>query len=72
MTGAEGYFAVTRYAGMSAAEAERNMRLFASDVMPRIRTLSPRPGVLTREGLSPELFIRVGNSRLPDPSGTRG
>ena len=43
MTGAESYIAVCRYAGMGFDEAERNMRLFASDVMPQIRTLSDEP-----------------------------
>ena len=43
MTGAEGYLAVCRYAGMPFDEGERNMRLFASDVMPDIRHLSADP-----------------------------
>ena len=43
MTGAEGFISVCRYAGMPYDEAERNMRLFASEVMPRIRTLAPDP-----------------------------
>jgi alkanesulfonate monooxygenase SsuD/methylene tetrahydromethanopterin reductase-like flavin-dependent oxidoreductase (luciferase family) len=43
MTGAETYIAVCRYAGMGFDEAERNMRLFASDVMPQIRALTGDP-----------------------------
>lgn len=43
MTGAQSYIAVCRYSDMSFEEGERNMRLFASDVMPEIRTLSPDP-----------------------------
>ena len=43
MTGAETFIAVTRYADMSFEEGERNMRLFASDVMPRIRAFSDDP-----------------------------
>ena len=50
MTGAEGYLAVCRYAGMPFDEGERNMRLFASDVMPDIRHLSADPPFSMRSG----------------------
>lgn len=36
--GAEAYIGVFSYAGMPWAEAERNMKLFASDVMPRLKS----------------------------------
>jgi hypothetical protein len=35
---------VFSYAGMPAAEAERNMRLFAKDVMPALQRLESEPG----------------------------
>ena len=38
---ADGYVGVFRYGGMPVEEAERNMRLFASDVMPELRALAP-------------------------------
>jgi alkanesulfonate monooxygenase SsuD/methylene tetrahydromethanopterin reductase-like flavin-dependent oxidoreductase (luciferase family) len=38
-TGCETYIGVFSYAGMPIGEAERNMRLFARDVMPRLRAL---------------------------------
>jgi alkanesulfonate monooxygenase SsuD/methylene tetrahydromethanopterin reductase-like flavin-dependent oxidoreductase (luciferase family) len=38
-TGCETYVGVFSYAGMPIEEAERNMRLFARDVAPRLRTL---------------------------------
>jgi alkanesulfonate monooxygenase SsuD/methylene tetrahydromethanopterin reductase-like flavin-dependent oxidoreductase (luciferase family) len=38
-TGCETYIGVFGYAGMPVAEAERNMRLFARDVMPRLKAL---------------------------------
>jgi alkanesulfonate monooxygenase SsuD/methylene tetrahydromethanopterin reductase-like flavin-dependent oxidoreductase (luciferase family) len=38
-TGCETYVGVFSYAGMPLAEAERNMRLFASRVMPRLQAL---------------------------------
>ncbi len=40
-THADGYMAVCSYAGMPAAEAERSMRLFAAEVMPELKALSP-------------------------------
>jgi alkanesulfonate monooxygenase SsuD/methylene tetrahydromethanopterin reductase-like flavin-dependent oxidoreductase (luciferase family) len=43
-TGCETYVGVFSYAGMPLAEAERNMRLFASRVMPRLQALqAPQP-----------------------------
>jgi len=48
-TGCGTYIGVFSYAGMPIAEAERNMRLFARDVMPRLRALeagsSPSPAM---------------------------
>jgi alkanesulfonate monooxygenase SsuD/methylene tetrahydromethanopterin reductase-like flavin-dependent oxidoreductase (luciferase family) len=38
-TGADSFVGVFSYAGMSHAEAERNMRLFAAEVMPRLKSL---------------------------------
>jgi hypothetical protein len=38
-TGADGFVGVFGYAGMPGAEAERNMRLFAETVAPRLREL---------------------------------
>ena len=35
--GAEGYIGIFSYAGMPIAEAERSMRLFAKEVMPRLQ-----------------------------------
>lgn len=43
--GCEQFNAVFSYAGMPAAEAERNMRLFASAVMPELQRLAPLPRV---------------------------
>jgi len=44
-TGCETYVGVFSYAGMPMAEAERNMRLFASRVMPRLQALgASEPG----------------------------
>jgi alkanesulfonate monooxygenase SsuD/methylene tetrahydromethanopterin reductase-like flavin-dependent oxidoreductase (luciferase family) len=37
----DGYMAVCSYAGMPADEAERNLRLFASDVMPALQAMAP-------------------------------
>ena len=39
-TGAGGFVGVFRYAGMPGDEAERNMRLFAERVAPRLKDLS--------------------------------
>ena len=47
MTGAETFISVGRYAGMPADEARRNQQLFADQVMPMIRHLSPEP-IFTR------------------------
>jgi alkanesulfonate monooxygenase SsuD/methylene tetrahydromethanopterin reductase-like flavin-dependent oxidoreductase (luciferase family) len=38
------YVGVFSYAGMPADEAERNMRLFAAEVMPALGALAPGPG----------------------------
>ena len=38
-TGADGFIGVFGYAGMSGEEAERNMRLFANKVAPRLKDL---------------------------------
>ncbi|MET0714698.1 MAG: hypothetical protein ABWY57_07270, partial [Mycetocola sp.] len=43
-TGAGHVVAVPHYAGMPYAEAERNIRLFASQVMPVIREFPAHPG----------------------------
>ena len=40
-TGADGFIGVFGYAGMAQAESERNMRLFAEQVMPRLKALPP-------------------------------
>ena len=37
----DGYMAVCSYAAMPTDEAERNMRLFASEVMPELKGLAP-------------------------------
>ena len=39
--GADGFTGVFSYAGMPAAEAERNMRLFADRVVPRLKQVPP-------------------------------
>ena len=41
VTGMETYNGIFSYAGMPWADAERSMRLFARDVMPRLKALSP-------------------------------
>jgi alkanesulfonate monooxygenase SsuD/methylene tetrahydromethanopterin reductase-like flavin-dependent oxidoreductase (luciferase family) len=41
MIGNETFVAVCSYAGMPAAEAERNLRLFAAEVMPALHEVSP-------------------------------
>jgi len=41
LVGADGYVGVFRYGGMPVDEAERSMRLFASDVMPELKALAP-------------------------------
>ena len=38
-TGADGFIGVFRYAGMPSEDAERNMRLFADRVAPRLKGL---------------------------------
>jgi alkanesulfonate monooxygenase SsuD/methylene tetrahydromethanopterin reductase-like flavin-dependent oxidoreductase (luciferase family) len=43
------FVGVFSYAGMPAAEAERNLRLFAAEVMPEIRTLEGRPAAKAAE-----------------------
>jgi alkanesulfonate monooxygenase SsuD/methylene tetrahydromethanopterin reductase-like flavin-dependent oxidoreductase (luciferase family) len=42
-TGNSHYVGVFSYAGMPYDEAERNMRLFAAEVMPEIRKLAEAP-----------------------------
>jgi len=42
-TGNSHYVGVFSYAGMPYDEAERNMRLFAAEVMPELHTLAPTP-----------------------------
>jgi alkanesulfonate monooxygenase SsuD/methylene tetrahydromethanopterin reductase-like flavin-dependent oxidoreductase (luciferase family) len=42
--GNDHFVGVFSYAGMPAAEAERNMRLFAQDVMPALQRLESEPG----------------------------
>jgi alkanesulfonate monooxygenase SsuD/methylene tetrahydromethanopterin reductase-like flavin-dependent oxidoreductase (luciferase family) len=41
--GNEAFVGVFSYAGMPAGEAERNLRLFAAEVMPALRTAAPQP-----------------------------
>jgi hypothetical protein len=41
LIGADGFVAVFRYGGMSAAVGERNMQLFAREVMPELQRLAP-------------------------------
>jgi alkanesulfonate monooxygenase SsuD/methylene tetrahydromethanopterin reductase-like flavin-dependent oxidoreductase (luciferase family) len=41
LTGAESLITVPRFGGMDAAEAERNLRLFARSVMPSLQSLAP-------------------------------
>jgi hypothetical protein len=44
---ASSFVGIFSYAGMPRDEAERNMRLFARDVMPELRKLSPpRPALV--------------------------
>ncbi|MGH7786331.1 MAG: LLM class flavin-dependent oxidoreductase [Candidatus Binatia bacterium] len=43
LTGAGAYNGVFSYAGMPYADAERNMRLFAREVMPRLQALADAP-----------------------------
>jgi alkanesulfonate monooxygenase SsuD/methylene tetrahydromethanopterin reductase-like flavin-dependent oxidoreductase (luciferase family) len=45
LVGADSFLGVFRYGGMAPEEAERNMRMFARDVMPHLKALPPRvPG----------------------------
>jgi hypothetical protein len=39
MTGIGGFAGVFRYGGMTTAQAERSMRLFAREVLPELRKL---------------------------------
>ena len=41
LVGADGYVGVFRFGGMPADVAERSMRLFAAEVMPELKALSP-------------------------------
>lgn len=41
LTGSDSFVGVFRYAGMPLDEAERNMRLFAREVMPELRRITP-------------------------------
>jgi alkanesulfonate monooxygenase SsuD/methylene tetrahydromethanopterin reductase-like flavin-dependent oxidoreductase (luciferase family) len=41
LTGSDGFLSCFRYGGMPEEEAERNMRLFATDVMPALKALPP-------------------------------
>ena len=41
MVGADSFIGVFRYGGMPVDDAEANMRLFASDVMPALKDLAP-------------------------------
>jgi len=43
-TGADGFVGVFGYAGMPGEEAERNMRLFAEKVAPRLKELPTAAG----------------------------
>ncbi len=58
-TGNSHYVGVFSYAGMPYDEAERNMRLFAREVMPEIQKLEPRPAG-ARAAASPERPVDVG------------
>jgi alkanesulfonate monooxygenase SsuD/methylene tetrahydromethanopterin reductase-like flavin-dependent oxidoreductase (luciferase family) len=56
-TGNSHYIGVFSYAGMPYDEAERNMRLFAAEVMPALKQLQvqspavPAPAAAAREGV---------------------
>ena len=41
LVGGDGYVGVFRYGGMPPAEAEKSMRLFAKEVMPELKKISP-------------------------------
>lgn len=41
LVGADGYVGVFRYGGMTRADGEANMRLFARDVLPELKKLAP-------------------------------
>lgn len=51
-TGCETYIGVFSYAGMPLAEAERNMRLFATRVLPRLKALGPAPRAAAAAGVT--------------------
>jgi alkanesulfonate monooxygenase SsuD/methylene tetrahydromethanopterin reductase-like flavin-dependent oxidoreductase (luciferase family) len=53
-TGNDHFVGVFGYAGMPAAEAERNMRLFAAEVMPEIRRLERGPDAPAAEPRAPQ------------------
>ena len=41
LVGGDGYVGVFRYGGMPPAEAEKSMRLFAKEVLPELKKISP-------------------------------
>jgi alkanesulfonate monooxygenase SsuD/methylene tetrahydromethanopterin reductase-like flavin-dependent oxidoreductase (luciferase family) len=51
--GNDHYVGVFSYAGMPWPEAERNMRLFAREVMPALQKLGPAPGVVLPPATAP-------------------
>jgi alkanesulfonate monooxygenase SsuD/methylene tetrahydromethanopterin reductase-like flavin-dependent oxidoreductase (luciferase family) len=58
--GNEHYVGVFSYAGMPWDEAERNVRLFAREVMPALQRLGPEPGSLRDAAVSDQRAVDVG------------
>ena len=61
-TYADGYMAVCSYAGMPADEAERNLHLFAREVLPELKALPPaydRLGVPDDRAASPDAEVPI-------------
>jgi len=54
-TGNSHYVGVFSYAGMPYDQAERNMRLFATEVMPALKKLGPAPAAAQRAGEPAEI-----------------
>jgi hypothetical protein len=64
LTGAEGFVALFSYGGMPWELAERNMRLFANEVMPELKRHVPAPAQrIARAGVGNE--ARAEEFRLP-------
>jgi alkanesulfonate monooxygenase SsuD/methylene tetrahydromethanopterin reductase-like flavin-dependent oxidoreductase (luciferase family) len=59
-TGNSHYVGVFSYAGMPYDEAERNMRLFAREVMPELQKLRPEAAAAARAAVAAEHPVDVG------------